>query len=120
MKKINPNQKLLKAAVTGTILGAFLALAIYFFFDHSSAMFFLIGYSIFLFSLFTTALTWPRLMAKKQVALGTLLIVSKYLTFFLFMSFLVEQSWPASLWLIVGFVASKVIVLSGYFIFKKD
>lgn len=110
---------LLNGIALGGLAGVLLASGIHYGVDRQSALFFVIGYSIFIFSITTTFLIWPMIVAKKQVALGTLLIVSKYLTFFLFMSFLVKQSWPASLWLIAGFVASKIIVLSGYFIFKK-
>ena len=112
-------ENLKKSILIGGAAGILMATMIHTFIDRASGLYFVLGYAIFIFSIGTTFLIWPMIVVKKQVALGTLLIVSKYLTFFLFMSFLVQQSWPASLWLIVGFVVSKIVVLSGYLIFKK-
>lgn len=100
-------------------LGLLIASAMYSVYDKISAISFIVGYCIFLFSIGTSFFIWQMIVSKKQVALGTILIVSKYLTFCLFMFFLVKQNWPGSLWLIGGFVSSKIIVLAGYLIFVK-
>lgn len=116
MKSLGPLKVGILVAIIGVVI---LTMLVSDLLGREKAMYFLCGNGIFIFSIITTDLVWSLMISKKQVALGTFLIVSKYLTFFVFMSVLMKQNWPSSIWLFVGFVASKILFLSGYFIMKR-